>query len=57
VQEDWTPDDVLRTAEAYGAVGTHTVMANALGPDPAGKLESLFGPAVERIRTIEPKRL
>lgn len=53
--EDWTPDDVVRAAEAYGKVGVATVMASALGADPAGKLESLFGPAVERIRAIVPE--
>jgi len=53
--EDWTPDDVVRTAEAYGAVGVNAVMASALGADPAGKMETLFGPAVERIRAIQPK--
>lgn len=56
-QDGWTPDDVLREAEAYAAVGTHTVMAGAMGDDPAGKLESLFGPAVERLAAIQPKPL
>lgn len=56
-QEDWTSDDVLRVAESYGAVGVQTVMANALGSDPAGKLETLFGPAVERMKWIEAKGL
>jgi alkanesulfonate monooxygenase SsuD/methylene tetrahydromethanopterin reductase-like flavin-dependent oxidoreductase (luciferase family) len=56
-QEGWTPDDVVRAGEAYAAVGVATVMAPALGGDPAGKLESLFGPAVERLRAIEPKAL
>jgi F420-dependent oxidoreductase-like protein len=55
--ETWTPDDVVRTAEAYAAVGTATAMANALGADPAGKLESLFAPAVERLKAIQPKPL
>jgi F420-dependent oxidoreductase-like protein len=55
--ERWTPDDVVRTGEAYAAVGTATVMANALGADPAGKLESLFGPAVERLKAIQPRPL
>jgi alkanesulfonate monooxygenase SsuD/methylene tetrahydromethanopterin reductase-like flavin-dependent oxidoreductase (luciferase family) len=55
--ESWTPDDVVRTGEAYAAVGTATVMANALGTDPAGKLESLFGPAVERLKAIQPRQL
>ncbi|MBW8755136.1 MAG: LLM class F420-dependent oxidoreductase [Sphingomonadales bacterium] len=56
-QEDWTSDDVLRSAEGYAAVGVATVMANALGADPAGKLETLFGPAVEPLRAIEPRAL
>jgi F420-dependent oxidoreductase-like protein len=55
--ESWTPDDVIRAGEGYAAVGTATVMANALGADPAGKLESLFGPAVQRLEAIEPKPL
>jgi F420-dependent oxidoreductase-like protein len=56
-QEDWTPDDVLRGGEAYARIGAATVMASALGSDPAGKLESLFGPAVDRLRAIEPRPL
>jgi F420-dependent oxidoreductase-like protein len=52
-----TTDDILRLAEAYGAVGTATVMAPAIGADPAGKLEALFGPAVERIAAITPRPL
>lgn len=54
-QEDWTPDDVLRQAEAYAAVGVATVMASAIGADPAAKLESLFGPAMERLGSIQPQ--
>ncbi|MDR2857755.1 MAG: LLM class F420-dependent oxidoreductase [Novosphingobium sp.] len=57
MREDWTVDDVLRSAEAYAAVGTATVMAGALGTDPAGKLETLFGPAAERMRAIRPRPL
>lgn len=56
-EEDWTPDDVLRNGEAYAKVGAATVMASALGSDPAGKLESLFGPAVERLGSVEPRPL
>ena len=55
--ESWTPDDVLRSAAAYGAVGVATVMASAMGADPAGKLETLFAPAMERLRAIRPKVL
>jgi F420-dependent oxidoreductase-like protein len=54
-QEGWTPDDLLREAEAYAAAGAHTIMASAIGPDPAGVLESLFAPTVERMRSIEAK--
>ena len=54
-QEDWTPDDVLRQAEAYAAVGVATVMASAIGADPAAKLESVFGPAMERLGSIQPQ--
>jgi F420-dependent oxidoreductase-like protein len=56
-QEGWTADDVVREAEAYAAVGTDTVMASAMGDDPAARLESLFGPAVERLKAIQPKLL
>lgn len=54
---DWTVADVLRSAEAYGAVGVATVMAGALGPDPASVLEDVYGPAVPRLAEIRPKTL
>ena len=57
VSEDWTPDDVLRTAEAYAAVGTATVMASALGADPAASLERLYGPVMAKLTAIEPPAL
>jgi len=56
-KEDWAVDDVVRLAEAYAAVGTATVMGSALGVDPVGKVETLFGPAAEKIRGIEPRGL
>lgn len=56
-REDWTPDDVLRQAEAYAAVGTATVMASALGPDPAASLESIYAPAMARLAEIQPAAL
>ena len=56
-RERWTADDVLREAEAYAAVGTNTVMASALGADPAAALEAVFGPAVARLGEIQPKAL
>jgi F420-dependent oxidoreductase-like protein len=51
--ESWTLDDVLRGAESYAAVGVDTVMVSPIGDDPAARLETLFGPAVERLRSIE----
>jgi F420-dependent oxidoreductase-like protein len=55
--EDWTVDDVVRGAESYAAVGVSTVMALALGSDPVGKLETLFGPAIAPLTAIEPRAL
>jgi F420-dependent oxidoreductase-like protein len=51
---DWTADDVVRGAEALAAVGVDTLVTGAVGPDPAGWLESTFGPVVERLGDIEP---
>jgi alkanesulfonate monooxygenase SsuD/methylene tetrahydromethanopterin reductase-like flavin-dependent oxidoreductase (luciferase family) len=55
--EDWTVDDVLRSGEAYAAVGVSTITATAVGADPVEKLHKLFGPAVERLASIEPRAL
>jgi F420-dependent oxidoreductase-like protein len=51
---DWTTDELLRGAEALAAVGVSTLVTGAVGPDPAGWLETTFGPALERIHAIEP---
>ena len=56
-REDWTPDDVLKSAEAYAAVGAATVMASALGADPAAVLERVYAPAVPRLAAIEARAL
>jgi F420-dependent oxidoreductase-like protein len=56
-QPDWTADDVLRSAEGYAKVGVATVMGSAVGPDPAGVLKSVFGPATPRLATIQPAPL
>jgi len=56
-REDWTVDDVLRSADSYADAGVSTIMASAIGADPAGKLEALFGPAIGRIGLIEPRIL
>jgi len=34
-----------------------TLVTGAMGNDPAGWLESTFGPAMDRIKDIETKRL
>jgi alkanesulfonate monooxygenase SsuD/methylene tetrahydromethanopterin reductase-like flavin-dependent oxidoreductase (luciferase family) len=56
-EPDWTTDHVLRGAEAYAAVGVATVMAVAVGADPASVLQSTYGPAAERLAAIAPKPL
>ena len=50
-------DDLARGAEAFAAVGVSTLVASAVGDDPAATLESTFGPVVDRIATIEPSHL
>ena len=51
---DWGTDDIVRGAEALAAVGVSTLVTGAVGHDPAGWLESTFGPALDRIHAIEP---
>ena len=48
-----TPADVVRAAEALAAVGVHTVVTGAGTADPAGWLESTFGPAMDDLAAIE----
>ncbi len=50
-------DDVVRGAQALADVGVSGLVTGAMGDDPAGWLESTFGPAMDRIKEIEPKRL
>jgi F420-dependent oxidoreductase-like protein len=52
-----TVDDVLRSAEAFAAIGVSTFVTAATGDDPAGYLESTFAPAIDRLASIEPARL
>ena len=52
---EWTDRVKAGFREAYAAAGAHTIMASAIGDDPAGVLEGLFAPAVERMRSIETK--
>ncbi len=50
-------DDVVRGAEALARVGVSTCVTGPVGIDPAGWLESTFGPAMEALAEIEPARL
>jgi hypothetical protein len=52
-----SPDDIVRAAEAWAAIGVSTVVVGAIGDDPADALESTFGPVVDRLREIESKQL
>ena len=49
-----TVDDVVRGAEAFAAVGVSTLVTGAVGDDPAGWLESTFGPILDDLAAIEP---
>ena len=50
-------DDVVRHAEEFAAIGVRGLVTGATGDDPAGWLESTFGPTIDRIRDIEPAPL
>lgn len=52
-EDNWTTADMLRAAEDYAAVGVNAITVMPLGTDPAGKLEEMFGPAMETIRSIQ----
>lgn len=52
-----TVDDIVRSAQAFAAIGVSTVITGATGADPAGWLESTFAPAIDRLAGIEPARL
>jgi F420-dependent oxidoreductase-like protein len=52
-----TADDVVRGAEEFAKVGVSTVVTGPVTDDPAGWLESTFGPAMERLAAIEPAPL
>ena len=57
VRDDGSADDVVRSAEAFAAVGVTTVMARAMGPDPAAAMETVFAPAMGRLASLEPRPL
>jgi len=48
-----TVDDVVRGAEAFANVGVSTLVTGAVGTDPAGWLESTFGPAMARLGAVD----
>jgi F420-dependent oxidoreductase-like protein len=52
VPPDTGTGDVVRIAEGFAAIGVHTVMLGAIGPDPAGWLEQVAAPAIERIHGL-----
>ena len=52
-----TTDDVLRSAETFAAIGAGSVMARAMGADPAATLEAVYAPAVKRLEAMAPKPL
>jgi hypothetical protein len=54
---DASVDDVVRGAEALAKVGVSTLVTGAVGDDPGGWLESVFGPAMDRLAAVEPARL
>ncbi len=56
-QDGWTADNVLRQAETLAGLGVAATMLSPEGPDPAGWLESLFGPIMEEFEGIEPRGL
>ncbi|GAC1312715.1 MAG: TIGR03560 family F420-dependent LLM class oxidoreductase [Acidimicrobiales bacterium] len=47
-----TVDEVVEGAEAYASVGVDTLVTGAAGDDPAGYLETTFGPAMDRLAGI-----
>jgi alkanesulfonate monooxygenase SsuD/methylene tetrahydromethanopterin reductase-like flavin-dependent oxidoreductase (luciferase family) len=51
-----TPDDVLRSANAFAEIGVSTLVTGAIGDDPAGWLESTLGPAMNDLRDMAPAR-
>jgi F420-dependent oxidoreductase-like protein len=49
-----TVDEVLRAAEEYAAIGVSTLVTGATGDDPAGWLEKVMGPAMDRLGGLQP---
>ena len=50
-------DEVVAGAAALARLGVSTVVTGAMGDDPAGWLESTFGPAMDELAAIKPTPL
>ena len=50
-------DEVVAGADALARLGVSTVVTGAMGDDPAGWLESTFGPAMSELAAIRPAPL
>jgi F420-dependent oxidoreductase-like protein len=50
-------EQVIRRAEGLADIGVSTLVADTFGDDPAGYLESTFGPAMDELAGIEPRKL
>jgi F420-dependent oxidoreductase-like protein len=49
-------DDILRRAEELAKLGVATLVTSPVGDDPAGSLETTWGPVISRLSDIEPAR-
>jgi F420-dependent oxidoreductase-like protein len=54
---DADADTVVRKAEAFAAVGVHTLMVGAVGQEPAQWLDETIGPAIPRLGQLKAKPL
>lgn len=50
-------DEVVAGADALARLGVSSVVTGAMGDDPAGWLESTFGPAMDELAAIKPTPL
>jgi F420-dependent oxidoreductase-like protein len=49
-------DEAVRQAAGLASLGVDTVVARPVGPDPAGYLEKVWGPAVSKLEAITPAK-